>query len=101
MLPGQNYSLRAGQDCAAHGCGGCSVCCLLRFLFWSSSQEKSPRLRIQVQSIVEAVRADRRSRSGTSDSAIFTRFLMHKSQTAQPIQEGNTSPGSPRKCQTC
>lgn len=53
-------------------------------------QEKSPRLRIQVQSIVEAVRADRRSHSGTSDSAIFHRFLMHKSRTAQPIQEGNT-----------
>lgn len=56
-------------------------------------QEKSPRLRIQVQSIVEAVRADRRSRSGTSDSAIFHRFLMHKSRTALPIQEGNTPPG--------
>lgn len=53
-------------------------------------QEKSPRLRIQVQSIVEAVRADRRSRSGTSDSAIFHRFLLHKSRTALPIQEGNT-----------
>lgn len=53
-------------------------------------QEKSPRLRIQVQSIVEAVRADRRSRSGTSDSAIFHRFLMHKSRTALPVQEGNT-----------
>ncbi|KFV72943.1 Vascular endothelial growth factor receptor 3, partial [Struthio camelus australis] len=35
------------------------------------------------------VRADRRSRSGTSDSAIFNRLLMHKSQTAQPIQEGD------------
>ncbi|NXK86745.1 VGFR3 factor, partial [Formicarius rufipectus] len=54
---------------------------------FSPYREKSPRLRIQVQSIVEAVRADRRSRSGTSDSAIFHRFLMHKSQTAQPIQE--------------
>ncbi|PKU36101.1 vascular endothelial growth factor receptor hypothetical protein [Limosa lapponica baueri] len=54
---------------------------------FSPYREKSPRLRIQVQSIVEAVRADRRSRSGTSDSAIFNRFLMHKSQTAQPIQE--------------
>uniref|UniRef100_A0A8B9TS81 Vascular endothelial growth factor receptor 3 n=1 Tax=Anas platyrhynchos TaxID=8839 RepID=A0A8B9TS81_ANAPL len=40
-----------------------------KFLFWSS------------------LRADRRSRSRTSDSAIFNRFLMHKSQTAQPIQE--------------
>uniref|UniRef100_A0A8C4PB06 Vascular endothelial growth factor receptor 3 n=1 Tax=Dromaius novaehollandiae TaxID=8790 RepID=A0A8C4PB06_DRONO len=54
---------------------------------FSPYREKSPRLRIQVQSIVEAVRADRRSRSGTSDSAIFNRLLMHKSQTAQPIQE--------------
>ncbi|KAK2540761.1 Flt4 [Columba livia] len=54
---------------------------------FSPYREKSPRLRIQVQSIVEAVRADRRSRSGTSDSAIFNRFLMHKSQTAQQIQE--------------
>ncbi|XP_048176003.1 vascular endothelial growth factor receptor 3 isoform X5 [Corvus hawaiiensis] len=54
---------------------------------FSPYREKSPRLRIQVQSIVEAVRADRRSRSGTSDSAIFHRFLMHKSRTAQPIQE--------------
>ncbi|KFP66639.1 Vascular endothelial growth factor receptor 3, partial [Cariama cristata] len=56
---------------------------------FSPYREKSPRLRIQVQSIVEAVRADRRSRSGTSDSAIFNRFLMHKSQTAQPIQEAD------------
>uniref|UniRef100_A0A8C0ENJ7 Vascular endothelial growth factor receptor 3 n=1 Tax=Bubo bubo TaxID=30461 RepID=A0A8C0ENJ7_BUBBB len=54
---------------------------------FSPYREKSPRLRIQVQSIVEAVRADRRSRSGTSDSAIFNRFLMHKSQPVQPIQE--------------
>ncbi|KFO08296.1 Vascular endothelial growth factor receptor 3, partial [Balearica regulorum gibbericeps] len=54
---------------------------------FSPYREKSPRLRIQVQSIVEAVRADRRSRSGTSDSAIFNRFLMHKSRIAQPIQE--------------
>lgn len=61
---------------------------MLTFLAWPS-QEKSPRLRIQVQSIVEAVRADRRSRSGTSDSAIFNRLLMNKNQTAQPIQEGN------------
>ncbi|XP_068018519.1 vascular endothelial growth factor receptor 3 isoform X2 [Melanerpes formicivorus] len=54
---------------------------------FSPYREKSPRLRIQVQSIVEAVRADRRSRSGTSDSAIFNRFLLHKSHPAQPIQE--------------
>ncbi|XP_010212853.1 PREDICTED: vascular endothelial growth factor receptor 3 isoform X3 [Tinamus guttatus] len=54
---------------------------------FSPYREKSPRLRIQVQSIVEAVRADRRSRSGTSDSAIFSRLLMHKSHPAQPIQE--------------
>lgn len=81
------------------GAGLTADCCLLRFLFWSACQEKSPRLRIQVQSIVEAVRADRRSRSGTSDSAIFNRFLMHKSQTAQPIQEGNTAAlaGAPQR----
>ncbi|XP_034634655.1 vascular endothelial growth factor receptor 3 isoform X3 [Trachemys scripta elegans] len=54
---------------------------------FSPYREKSPRLRIQVRSLVEAVRADRRSRSGTSDSAIFNRLLMNKSQTAQPIQE--------------
>ncbi|XP_014436650.2 vascular endothelial growth factor receptor 3 isoform X2 [Pelodiscus sinensis] len=54
---------------------------------FSPYREKSPRLRMQVQSIVEAVRADRRSRSGTSDSALFNRLLMSKSQTAQPIQE--------------
>ncbi|KAM9129699.1 vascular endothelial growth factor receptor 3 isoform 1-T1 [Pangshura tecta] len=54
---------------------------------FSPYREKSPRLRIQVQSLVEAVRADRRSRSGTSDSTIFNRLLMNKSQTAQPVQE--------------
>ncbi|XP_053894222.1 vascular endothelial growth factor receptor 3 isoform X4 [Malaclemys terrapin pileata] len=54
---------------------------------FSPYREKSPRLRIQVRSLVEAVRADRRSRSGTSDSAIFNRLLMNKSQTAQRIQE--------------
>uniref|UniRef100_A0A8C0H3G0 Vascular endothelial growth factor receptor 3 n=1 Tax=Chelonoidis abingdonii TaxID=106734 RepID=A0A8C0H3G0_CHEAB len=54
---------------------------------FSPYREKSPRLRIQVRSLVEAVRADRRSRFGTSDSAIFNRLLMNKSQTAQPIQE--------------
>ncbi|CAM2118086.1 vascular endothelial growth factor receptor 3 [Caretta caretta] len=54
---------------------------------FSPYTEKSPRLRIQVRSLVEAVRADRRSRSGTSNSAIFNRLLMNKSQTAQPRQE--------------
>lgn len=63
---------------------------LTEALFWSPCQEKSPRLRIQVQSIVEAARADRRSRSGISDSAIFNRLLLHKSHPAQPIQEGKT-----------
>ncbi|XP_048347051.1 vascular endothelial growth factor receptor 3 isoform X4 [Sphaerodactylus townsendi] len=47
---------------------------------FSPYRDKSPRLRIQVRSIVEAVRADRRSRSGTSDSAILNRLLMNKSQ---------------------
>ncbi|KAH0629830.1 hypothetical protein JD844_012244 [Phrynosoma platyrhinos] len=51
---------------------------------FSPYREKSPRLRIQVRSIVEAVRADRRSRSGTSDSAILSRLLMNKSQAAVP-----------------
>ncbi|XP_044310047.1 vascular endothelial growth factor receptor 3 isoform X1 [Varanus komodoensis] len=51
---------------------------------FSPYREKSPRLRIQVRSIVEAVRADRRSRSCTSDSAILNRLLMNKSQTAPP-----------------
>ncbi|XP_053232936.1 vascular endothelial growth factor receptor 3 isoform X2 [Podarcis raffonei] len=57
---------------------------------FSPYREKSPRLRVQVRSIVEAVRADRRSRSGTTDSAILNRLLMNKSQAAPPpplIQE--------------
>ncbi|KAL7985809.1 hypothetical protein Chor_010975 [Crotalus horridus] len=49
---------------------------------FSPYREKSPRLRIQVRSIVEAVRADKRSRSCTRDSAILNRLLMNKSQTA-------------------
>ncbi|XP_034258509.1 vascular endothelial growth factor receptor 3 isoform X1 [Pantherophis guttatus] len=49
---------------------------------FSPYREKSPRLRIQVRSIVEAVRADKRSRSCTHDSAILNRLLMNKSQTA-------------------
>nr|XP_056707634.1 vascular endothelial growth factor receptor 3 isoform X4 [Euleptes europaea] len=52
---------------------------------FSPYRDKSPRLRIQVQSIVEAVRADRRSRSGTSDSAILNRLFMNKSQTAPAL----------------
>ncbi|KAJ6667882.1 hypothetical protein lerEdw1_016203 [Lerista edwardsae] len=51
---------------------------------FSPYREKSPRLRIQVRSIVEAVRADRRSRSSTSDSAILSRLLMNKNQATTP-----------------
>uniref|UniRef100_A0A5F8GP28 Vascular endothelial growth factor receptor 3 n=1 Tax=Monodelphis domestica TaxID=13616 RepID=A0A5F8GP28_MONDO len=56
---------------------------------FSPYREKSPRLRNQVRSMVEAVKADRRSRTGTSDSAIFTRFLLGKglASRAQPIQD--------------
>ncbi|XP_038596508.1 vascular endothelial growth factor receptor 3 [Tachyglossus aculeatus] len=56
---------------------------------FSPFREKPPRLRSQVRSMVEAVKADRRSRAGTSDSAIFVRLLMGRSQPAraQPVQE--------------
>ncbi|XP_020854258.1 vascular endothelial growth factor receptor 3 [Phascolarctos cinereus] len=56
---------------------------------FSPYREKSPRLRNQVRSMVEAVKADRRSQTGTSDSAIFTRFLLGKglASRAQPIQD--------------
>ncbi|XP_044515748.1 vascular endothelial growth factor receptor 3 [Gracilinanus agilis] len=57
---------------------------------FSPYREKSPRLRNQVRSMVEAVKADRRSRTGTNDNAIFTRFLLGKglASRAQPIQDG-------------
>uniref|UniRef100_A0A7N4PBZ1 Vascular endothelial growth factor receptor 3 n=1 Tax=Sarcophilus harrisii TaxID=9305 RepID=A0A7N4PBZ1_SARHA len=56
---------------------------------FSPYREKSPRLRNQVRSMVEAVKADRRSRTGTSDNAIFSRFLLGKglASRAQPIQD--------------
>nr|XP_033782894.1 vascular endothelial growth factor receptor 3 isoform X2 [Geotrypetes seraphini] len=52
--------------------------------------EKSPRLRSQVQSMVEAVRSDRSV--GTSEHAIFNRLLMSKNQIVPEVDDLWQSP---------
>ncbi|XP_069055619.1 vascular endothelial growth factor receptor 3 isoform X1 [Pleurodeles waltl] len=51
------------------------------------SREKSPRLRSQVRSMVEAVLVDGRSSAGSSDSTMFTRIMISKSLRGQEVED--------------